>query len=311
MKTYKEFENTMVRIEKNMWSDAGYTVEVIHIPSKKNHFALAVGHADSQKKACLDLTDGYNQMQATGNDFTEKELMDLLEEFHDIVLSKSVNSAEEDFKNFLNIDYIKKHVFTRLRNVNSFTSSRLKRMVHKQFTDLVLTYHIEVSNEDDILSNFPVTYDVLKELKLLEKEFLEMADSCIEKNNPVVFFELPAFQFAKDILITNQQKLNGASALFYSGILEKLSAKFPNGFCILPSSIHELIVTDMYDENINMLSVKNLQNSICSINEKCCDKDEVLSTHPYFYIPESQHLISWSTTSREECLLPMHKKNEK
>ena len=43
-------------------------------------------------------------------------------------------------------------------------------------------------------------------------------------------------------VLSNELNMNGASALLYEGVLDRIGERFSGSFYILPSSLHEVIV---------------------------------------------------------------------
>lgn len=80
-------------------------------------------------------------------------------------------------------------------------------------------------------------------------------------------------------VITNKNKINGATAILYPGILEKMAEKLQGDFFILPSSIHEIIIVPD-DEKVNL---SHLQQMVKEVNRDIVDPEEILSNSIYLY----------------------------
>lgn len=80
-------------------------------------------------------------------------------------------------------------------------------------------------------------------------------------------------------IITNQQTLDGASAIFYPEVMDQIGEGFQGNFFILPSSIHETIVVPDNGE----FDYRVLQDMVQTINASEVSPEERLSDHVYHY----------------------------
>ncbi|MDE7311028.1 MAG: hypothetical protein K2N87_05310 [Eubacterium sp.] len=92
--------------------------------------------------------------------------------------------------------------------------------------------------------------------------------------------------FCPMYVLTNAQKLYGASCILYPGLLEAVSEKLGYDLFILPSSIHEVILLPAE----NRSSHKELAAMVSQINEAELAADEVLSSQVYYYSKTAQAL---------------------
>lgn len=80
-------------------------------------------------------------------------------------------------------------------------------------------------------------------------------------------------------VLSNVQRVHGASCMLYPGLLKLLAEKEKKGFYILPSSIHEVILlTDRGTE-----TPEQLKNMIAEVNRTQVVPEEVLSDSLYYY----------------------------
>ena len=80
-------------------------------------------------------------------------------------------------------------------------------------------------------------------------------------------------------VLTTESGLFGASALFYPGVLDKISEMFRVGFYILPSSVHEVIIlpdTGAHD-------AEALKQMVLEANRTVVKPNEVLSDNVWYY----------------------------
>lgn len=79
-------------------------------------------------------------------------------------------------------------------------------------------------------------------------------------------------------ILTNCHKLNGASVIFYPGVLEQCAQDFQSDFYVLPSSIHECILIPVGEEE-----GEKLLDMVKDVNDEQVPEEEILSYHVYQY----------------------------
>ena len=84
-------------------------------------------------------------------------------------------------------------------------------------------------------------------------------------------------------VLSNMSKNKGAAVLSYPGVLEKADQLFPQGFYILPSSIHELLIVPKSPE----INPKELGEMVRAVNRAEVAKEEQLSDRVYEYDREA------------------------
>ena len=87
-------------------------------------------------------------------------------------------------------------------------------------------------------------------------------------------------------VLSNEQNIDGASALFYPGVQEEIYKHMGKEYYVLPSSIHETIIVP---KNASMNSTE-LKNMVMEINGKEVSPDEVLTDSVYEYDARSKTL---------------------
>lgn len=93
-------------------------------------------------------------------------------------------------------------------------------------------------------------------------------------------------------ILSNKENLRGAGVLFYPGVLDQISAMCPDGFYLIPSSVHEVLIFPKNDnftdreideiiENVNIFARKNMIQDLFHmleiLKEKFVDKAAALS----------------------------------
>lgn len=80
-------------------------------------------------------------------------------------------------------------------------------------------------------------------------------------------------------ILSNEQRVQGASCILYPGLLKQLADKEGNSFYILPSSIHEVILL----KDRRMETPEQLKEMIAEVNRTQVAPEEVLSDSLYYY----------------------------
>ncbi len=99
-------------------------------------------------------------------------------------------------------------------------------------------------------------------------------------------------------VLTNQERINGAAMMMVPDVMDKVSELIPQGFYILPSSIHEVLIMP---KDGNAIS-KELGDLVRDINRSHVSRDEVLSDRAYEYDREKGRIVTvpGSVKTREQ-----------
>ena len=88
-------------------------------------------------------------------------------------------------------------------------------------------------------------------------------------------------------VLTNTQKIFGASVLMYDGVLKKVAGKLHSNLAVLPSSIHEVIAVPVQ----GMAEAAGYESMVREINETQLEAEDVLSDQVYYYERQSGKLM--------------------
>ncbi len=94
-------------------------------------------------------------------------------------------------------------------------------------------------------------------------------------------------------VLTNSTGMNGASSLFYEGILKDFANANDSDLIILPSSIHEVLIIPYSDS----ISLEELGDTVFSINQEEVPEEDRLSNHIYYYSKSENNLTIAFTSS--------------
>ena len=230
---------------------------------------------------------------------------EILKELVDIV-SRSRDKAELlgslDYGNY---ESVKEYLSVTLVNGRD-NRQMLSRMPYRQMEDLALIMELKLPMEEgtgsvkvshEMVRQWGVGTDILfaqaqenalkaepPSLQRLEETMLafatgnDAAQNLLEQEQ-IIPEEVPSHLY----VLSNMSRNKGAAVLSYPGILEKTDQLLPQGFYILPSSIHELLIAPKSPE----LNPKELGVMVRAINRAEVAKEDQLSDRVYEYDREA------------------------
>lgn len=132
----------------------------------------------------------------------------------------------------------------------------------------------------DSLRRDPIEFRPMEEIM---NEFLQGVSA-----NSVEFNE--NMEVNKDevmFVLSNQSRFYGASLFFYPGVKETIEKILGEGYFVLPSSKHELIIIP----ESRGVSPEELSNMVKEVNESQVDSVDQISDTAYFYDPKIKELM--------------------
>ncbi|MBR2779197.1 MAG: hypothetical protein IKD85_03395 [Firmicutes bacterium] len=233
-----------------------------------------------------------------------------LQEFYDLYLKdpdweKVIRSMADMVTRFSRLpdmgwlshyEQVKGSLFLKLCSIEG-NEQLLEDMPHWRYADLALTMHIRTKYFDNELYSVAVTRDMAEEFGVTEEDMLKDAFDSAQEMFPVHFEAMehvlkggyvynpgsqePCVSPAGSgmLLLTNQYMLNGASALFYPGVLKEAAVLLDGSYYILPSSIHELIL--LPEEFVE--DYRDVERTVRRINRMQVAPEDWLSDHVYHY----------------------------
>ena len=208
----------------------------------------------------------------------------------------------------MDYEQVKEALFLRVMNREN-NEAKLADMPHRTEGDIALTYHIRVDVGDASgVSSTPVTNALLSRYGITEEQLHEDTMQSAPEVFPVQFMSMASLmrnmmrddmlaqgldpQDVEDFIasypddpnnslmvLTNSERVNGASALFYPAQMELIADDMGGSFFVLPSSIHEVIV--LPDDG--SMSYQELESMVSGINATEVRPEERLSDHVYHY----------------------------
>lgn len=200
--------------------------------------------------------------------------------------------------------------YLRLSLVNTGRNrQKLLCMPHREMEDLSMVCQLGLSSPEGD-GRMEVTNTVLKIWGISEDTLLDAALKNMQESRDYIMqaasskiYELAAGSPVPENLLTasadaaldpgelfyvltNKENNRGASAMLCPWVMKKVSDLFPEGFYILPSSIHETLIVPENGEN----NVKELREIVRSVNRTAVENEEVLSDNIYRYDRETERI---------------------
>lgn len=208
-----------------------------------------------------------------------------------------------DIRRFLDFDLIRPNIVYRLVSRKQ-NEAQLPKIVNRDHLDLSLTYGIYLPDDlsgggisvitEALLEKWDVDeaklYDLAAENtpKLMPEKIVGI-DQLLRHETPGEAFLTPeeavdAIEPSVMYVLSNRQNFYGASTLLYSSILPLLAHRLGGSLFILPSSVHELIITAEGGEDGRGEFLKELVRDIC---EKEGVREDYLSDTVYYFNAET------------------------
>lgn len=142
----------------------------------------------------------------------------------------------------------------------------LEQVPHKEVADLSLLCYVDLPvDQGSYNATFKITEQMLQKWNVDREELFQIASENIIPANTPVLQNLEEVtrqiliggappenllkkeidfsnQEAMILVLTNEKKNFGAAMMFEPQVMDKLSQSFPEGFYILPSSLHEVLI---------------------------------------------------------------------
>lgn len=256
--TITEFANELISTLKTSFPDlfehATFAVHTVPKPGNVLLTGITVSFHDSNVTPCYYIDEQYNQwLKGMPVTAAASDLAEVIRKTNDIPCNIDVDFIR-------NFESARDHIFPRLidtrpgRN-SDYVADRVCNPVPG--TSISVLYDIEISRNSHgtTTTSAPVTNSLLDLWNVSLEELHEIAVQNAVAQRPLYFSDL--YGVLNDMgpeplpyieeepmlyVLTNKQKIHGASVILYPEAAKMLHDHFPNGFYVLPSSTHELII---------------------------------------------------------------------
>lgn len=297
---FEEFKDAMVNSIKNRLPEDQKDSEVkVSINHKINetYNALTVHQEGTSISAAVNLDRLFERYEEGA------DLNSLADQAMDMI---QMEKPEFDVSMLMDYESVKDRLFVRASNAE-LNQEALMNVPHTIVADIAVTYHIMMDDGNDGMASVMVTNQMLNQYGISPEQLAEDAMRSSEAILPVKvqsMADVMREMFCSDMMasgmspeeaeemfdmmgvdqtpltvITNDQKMNGASALFYPDTMDQIAQKLEGDFFILPSSVHEVLA--LPDDG--QQSVQVLKDMVTEINATQVAPNDRLTDQVYHF----------------------------
>ena len=188
-----------------------------------------------------------------------------------------------DCQNLFDFNHVKEHIVYKLirRDANE---ELLKQIPYEPFLDLAVVYYIQIDNTRFGSAAIQIRNEHLRYWRVEKEEIRRLAGKNTPRIYPVQIRQIVRFMY----VATNEQCSLGAAVMRYPDFREKVRGMIGEGFYILPSSIHEVILVP---ESFGM-EPERMQEMVKEINQIGVAPEEVLSDSVYYSDGEEIRIVA-------------------
>ena len=188
-----------------------------------------------------------------------------------------------DCQNLFDFENVKEHIVYKLirRDANE---ELLKQIPYEPFLDLAVVYYIQIDNTRFGSAAIQIRNEHLRYWRVEKEEIRRLAGKNTPRIYPVQIQQIVRFMY----VATNEQCSLGAAVMRYPDFREKVRGMIGEGFYILPSSIHEVILVP---ESFGM-EPERMQEMVKEINQTGVAPEEVLSDSVYYFDGEEIRIVA-------------------
>lgn len=189
--------------------------------------------------------------------------------------------------------WVEDHLFFRLVNTKK-NEGLLKSSICVDVLDLSLVLYVVVSESDGKVGSARVTDGLFEGLnleregltervlqntrKIFPESLMGISSVLAEVGGPQLGLPKGKLPF-EPLVLSNEPRVNGATAIYYPGLLKEIAKGKGKNLFVLPSSIHECI---LMEERTGLDSL-SLRNMVQEVNREAVQEEEVLSDNVYYY----------------------------
>lgn len=210
--------------------------------------------------------------------------------------NEKVQMAAVKIPNLQEFENVRGKIIYRLVNYEK-NKELLEDCPHRRLYDLAVTFRWVAHIDNDGVSTSLITNRQVKEWGVSVNDLVLAAQQNTPRLFPAKIVDIEEMLAGKMsfilylstipmYILTNEQEVNGASALLYGDVLKDFANKKGTDMYILPSSIHEVILlpSDRINDPTKLLSmVHDANTTVVSIGD-------VLSDSVYYYDRKTDHI---------------------
>ena len=323
---YEEFlQEVKEHILDYLPSEKRENASVVLGETEKNNGAkmmgLSIRYPDINISPNIYLDQYYTAYLNSGLNF-EAIMKDIAEVYLENEMDQGI-----DVNRILSPEFLKDHLYFTVVGEQA-NAEQLKHMPHESMHDMAMVYKIDTTEITGVPSSITVTDKVFQLAGMDMAEMQEIASQNTPLLKPYSF--RPITDVLRDIYtkdlkdsgmllsdgldeaveallstqdmpqlycLSNQQGFQGAAAMYYPGVMEEVAKTLGGSFYILPSSIHEVLITPKSTE----LDYENLMDLVKEINgSDIMNNTEILTDNVYSYNSRTREFLTASEAAERD-----------
>ena len=226
-----------------------------------------------------------------------------MEDIVEDIIENSRECGDDDFDVTLFEEYGKAEPRLRGKLVNTEKNREmLKDMPHREFLDLSLIYYVEICMNCGGLGNILVKTEYMERWGREEEELYRAVVKNMDNDGKVrklmdlvaqiMGVEEPLNEVGEGVelyVLTNEKRANGAVYMMNKRLLKEAFRIIGKDFLILPSSVHEVLLAPVEEENYEDRLAKIAQ-MVQEVNNTQLEETEILSYHVYRYYADTEEV---------------------
>lgn len=216
----------------------------------------------------------------------------------------------DDIHALLDYDSIKDYLYMNVINADE-NREELSQVPHTIVGDLAIVYRVMIQTTEEQFCSAKVTNQMMDAYgidvnklhndalisspRIMKPEVLPLETLAVGTPKEIALLETER----QMVVITNEHRTDGASTMFYAGVLNDLATKLNHDLYIIPSSTDECIAVC----DSSFLDHEHLEEILRTVNDSSLvDSDKKLSDHLYHY-DKDEHILE----KEEDYEKRMHK----
>ncbi len=304
--TFDEFKENIVADIKDYlpeeYADAKVQIQDVVKNNDRQLSGLTIRTEDNNIAPTIYLEDFYKQYQ-DGADFG-----DIVQKLADLRVSHEISKGF-DTSRITDIDQVKDHIVCKILNAD-MNKDYLDNKPHTMVEDLAVFYAVDLGGDHTGHMSAPITYGLLEQYGISQDElhqiamdnlsnsdieFRSMRDMLvdmmfpdgIDENDPRAFMLPPEEETPTMFVLTNADKINGATCILDTKTMEDISEKIGGDFYIIPSSLHEVIILPDRPD----IDKDTLEHMVHDVNAGEVAPEDRLSDHVYMYDSVEKEIV--------------------
>lgn len=290
MMNFDEFVKNMETGIKEIMSSDFPEVSVEQLLVQKPQCETFTSIVVSEKEGSLGVSVNANELYKMLDEKTYNDVLNMAT----VHATDALNCSKDYLDTFEISDYYKVKNSLVVELINIATNKEvLATAPYAKYKDLALVYRVVVGSnnkgeatvlvDNRLLKKYNVSFETLHKdalnssAKIRPAVFKSMRETYADLLNCSIN-DIPEDNIPLYVL-TNSKRVQGASAIFYPGVMQEIAEKVGGSYFILPSSIHEVLITP----DDGTLNAKELLQTVLEVNSTEVSAEDKLADNVYRY----------------------------